>query len=76
MKRRINSEGPLFYYYIGDSQAENSIFLGDWDNPLTSPQDIKLTTYHFKIIIAIVAVIANVFVYGILKKKLKRISFW
>ena len=67
-QRRIVSEGPLFYYYVGVNQENDIIYLGNTnnENPLISPQDIRITTDHFKLIVGFVAIVAYFLVYIIL----------
>jgi len=68
-KIRIVSEGPLFYYYVGANQEYDSFYLGNINNknPLTSPQDIRITTDHFNLILGFVAIVACILVYNIFR---------
>lgn len=76
-KVRIDSEGPLFYYYKGINQANDRIYIGNTKNfPLISPQDIRITTDHFKMIVGFVAIVTFIVGYGIVKKKVKNLKSW
>ena len=73
MKERIDSEGPLYYWYVGTTQTYYKIYLGNESNPLISTQDIKVTTDHFKLIVKLTVITAEIIVAIILYKKVKNL---
>lgn len=72
-KVRIDSEGPLYYWYTGHTQTHYQLDLGNESNPLISAQDIKVTTDHFKLIVKLTVIVAEIIVAIILYKKVKNL---